>query len=43
VQHRLLELTQERFGRPRFRETLVEAFAQVGVAPPRRRVLRAAV
>jgi glycosyltransferase involved in cell wall biosynthesis len=43
VQHRLLELTQERFGRPRFRETLVEAFAQVGVAPPRRPVLRAGV
>ena len=34
VQSRLVELTRERFGRARFRETLVEAFAHVGVAPP---------
>jgi hypothetical protein len=36
-----LELTQERFGRGRFRETLVEAFAQVGVAPPPLRAVNA--
>ena len=35
VQQRLLRIVAERFGRERFRETLVEAFAHVGVAPPR--------
>ena len=30
----LLELVEERFGRERFRRTLVEAFGQLGVAPP---------
>jgi glycosyltransferase involved in cell wall biosynthesis len=38
----LLEVVEERFGRQRFRETLVEAFAHVGVAPPPLRVLSAA-
>jgi glycosyltransferase involved in cell wall biosynthesis len=36
VQRQLLKLVEARFGRERFRRTLVEAFAQVGVAPPRR-------
>jgi glycosyltransferase involved in cell wall biosynthesis len=34
VQRELLELVQERFGRERFRRTLIEAFGEVGVAPP---------
>jgi GT2 family glycosyltransferase len=34
VQRGLLRLVEDRFGRDRFRETLVEAFAHVGVAPP---------
>jgi glycosyltransferase involved in cell wall biosynthesis len=34
VQRRLLRLVEERFGRDRFRETLVEALTHVGVAPP---------
>ena len=34
VQTELLALVKERFGRDRFRSTLVEAFAHVGVAPP---------
>jgi len=34
VQTELLDHVEERFGRPRFRRTLIEAFAQVGVAPP---------
>jgi glycosyltransferase involved in cell wall biosynthesis len=37
----LLEVVEERFGRQRFRETLVEAFAHVGVAPPPLRALSA--
>lgn len=43
VHDELLQLVEERFGRQRFRETLVEAFAHVGVAPPRGRALSAAV
>jgi GT2 family glycosyltransferase len=35
----LLEGVEQRFGRRQFRRTLVEAFAHVGVAPPRGRVL----
>jgi glycosyltransferase involved in cell wall biosynthesis len=35
VQSELLELAQQHFGRDRFRTTLVEAFAQLGIAPPR--------
>jgi O-antigen biosynthesis protein len=35
VQSRLLELVARRFGRSSFRRTLVEAFAELGVAPPR--------
>jgi GT2 family glycosyltransferase len=35
VQHELLEIARERFGRERFRSTLVEAFAYAGIAPPR--------
>jgi GT2 family glycosyltransferase len=34
VQAELLELVERHFGRARFRRTLVDAFAQVGVAPP---------
>jgi glycosyltransferase involved in cell wall biosynthesis len=41
VQSRLLELTRERFGRARFRETLVEALTHVGVAPPPLRAVSA--
>ena len=40
VQHRLLALVSRRFGRETFRETIVEAFAHVGVAPPPRAALR---
>ena len=36
VQSGLLTLVADRFGRERFRETLVDAFTHVGVAPPRR-------
>jgi glycosyltransferase involved in cell wall biosynthesis len=43
VQSRLVEQVRERFGREQFRQTIVEAFAHVGVAPPRGRVLSAAV
>jgi glycosyltransferase involved in cell wall biosynthesis len=39
VQTELLALVKERFGRDRFRSTLVEAFAHVGVAPPRARIV----
>jgi O-antigen biosynthesis protein len=35
VQAELLKLVQQRFGRDEFRRTLVEAFGQLGVAPPR--------
>jgi GT2 family glycosyltransferase len=42
VQCGLLKLAEERFSRERFRDTLVEAFAHVGVAPPRREPLRVA-
>lgn len=35
VQAGLLDAARSRFGRDGFRRTLVEAFAQVGVAPPR--------
>ena len=41
VQTELLERVEERFGRERFRSTLVEAFGEVGVAPPPGRVLTA--
>ena len=34
VQRELLDVAERRFGREGFRRTLVEAFAQVGVAPP---------
>ena len=34
VQSELLELVRERFGREAFRRTLVDAFVDVGVAPP---------
>ena len=34
VQRELLDIVRERFGRERFRSTLVEAFAHAGVAPP---------
>jgi GT2 family glycosyltransferase len=34
VQGDLLDIVRERFGRERFRSTLVEAFAHAGVAPP---------
>jgi O-antigen biosynthesis protein len=34
VQRDLLAIVRERFGRERFRSTLVEAFAHAGVAPP---------
>jgi GT2 family glycosyltransferase len=40
VQHRLRVLVSRRFGRETFRETIVEAFAHVGVAPPPRAALR---
>ena len=36
VQTELLSRVRERFGRERFRSTLVEAFAEVGFAPPSR-------
>ena len=39
VQAELLELAEQRFGRNEFRRTLVEAFGQLGVAPPPGRVL----
>jgi GT2 family glycosyltransferase len=39
VQSRLLELARERFVREAFRQTLIDAFAAVGVAPPAGRVL----
>jgi glycosyltransferase involved in cell wall biosynthesis len=39
VQTELLELVEKRFGRDEFRRTLVEAFGQLGVAPPPGRVL----
>ena len=39
VQSRLLDLARARFGREAFRQTLIEAFANVGVAPPAGRVL----
>ncbi len=39
VQDELLELVEKQFGRRRFRRTLVEAFGQLGVAPPPGRVL----
>jgi O-antigen biosynthesis protein len=39
AQTELLELVEDRFGRDRFRSTLVEAFAHVGVAPPATRIL----
>ena len=42
VQSGLLERVEERFGRARFRRTLIEAFGQVGVAPPPGHVLTAA-
>jgi GT2 family glycosyltransferase/glycosyltransferase involved in cell wall biosynthesis len=42
VQAALLELARRRFGRELFRQTLIEAFASVGVAPPPGRVLRLA-
>jgi GT2 family glycosyltransferase len=42
VQGELLGRVEERFGRARFRRTLIEAFGQVGVAPPPGRVLTAA-
>jgi O-antigen biosynthesis protein len=42
VQAELLERVEERFGRERFRSILVEAFGNVGVAPPPGRVLTAA-
>jgi O-antigen biosynthesis protein len=42
VQADLLEVVQERFGRESFRETLVEAFVHLGVAPPRRAAFSAA-
>jgi glycosyltransferase involved in cell wall biosynthesis len=34
VQAELLELVEQRFGRDQFRQTLIKAFGQVGVAPP---------
>jgi O-antigen biosynthesis protein len=34
VQGELLKLVEERFGRERFRRTLIESFGEVGVAPP---------
>jgi glycosyltransferase involved in cell wall biosynthesis len=40
VQHRLRALVSRRFGRETFRETIVEAFAHVGVAPPPSAALR---
>jgi O-antigen biosynthesis protein len=43
VQARLVELVDQRFGRERFRQTLVKAFGQIGVAPPPRRALTLAV
>jgi GT2 family glycosyltransferase len=43
VQSRLVEHVRERFGREQFRRTIVEAFAHVGVAPPRGRALSAEV
>jgi GT2 family glycosyltransferase len=39
VQAELLALVEKRFGRNEFRRTLVEAFGQLGVAPPPGRVL----
>jgi O-antigen biosynthesis protein len=42
VQSELLERVEERFGREQFRRTLIEAFGDVGVAPPRGRVLTGA-
>ena len=39
VRREILELVENRFGRDRFRQTLIEAFAQVGVAPPRGRAV----
>ena len=41
VQTGLLERVEERFGQARFRRTLIEAFGQVGVAPPPGHVLTA--
>ena len=41
VQTGLLERVEERFGQARFRRTLIEAFGQVGVAPPAGHVLTA--
>jgi O-antigen biosynthesis protein len=35
VQRGLVERVEERFGRERFRRTLIQAFGEVGVAPPR--------
>jgi O-antigen biosynthesis protein len=42
VQSGVLERVHDRFGRARFRRTLVDAFADLGVAPPPGRVLTAA-
>jgi hypothetical protein len=42
VQGRLLDLVSRRFGRESFRRTLIEAFANIGVAPPAGRVLSSA-
>jgi O-antigen biosynthesis protein len=42
VQADLLRIARERFGRERFRATLVEAFTELGVAPPPGRVLTVA-
>jgi GT2 family glycosyltransferase len=39
VQAKLLELARTQFGRELFRKTLIEAFASIGVAPPRSPVL----